>query len=46
MVINRGAERFILSLQFEKQKKYEDLREALVTDSDHVGSLFQLKAEK
>ena len=46
MVINRGAERFMLSLQFEKQKKYEDLREVLMTDIKQVGSLLQLKAEK
>jgi hypothetical protein len=46
MVINRGTERFMLSLQFEKQKKYEDLREPLTKGIDQVSSLRQLKSEK
>ena len=46
MVINRGAERFMLSLQFKKQEKYEDLHKALMMDIDQVGPLPQLKTEK
>lgn len=43
MVINRGSERFMLSLQFSQQLKYEDLREALMTDIYQVDLLPQFK---